>query len=131
MRGMLAKLLGDKGEQTAAKFLKQRGYKIIAKQYKNQFGEIDLVCRHEGVLVFVEVKTRRSSKSGRPEEAVDAHKQRQITRTALAYLKKNGLLESPARFDVVSIVWAEEGNDPEIRLFQNAFEPVGEWQMYS
>jgi len=131
MRGMLAKLLGDRGEQTAAKFLKKRGYKIIAKQFKNQFGEIDIICRHDGVIVFVEVKTRRSSKSGRPEEAVDTHKQRQITRTALAYLKKNRLLESPARFDVVSIVWADKGDEPEITLFQNAFEPVGQWQMYS
>ncbi|MBM80221.1 MAG: YraN family protein [Planctomycetaceae bacterium] len=128
---MLAKLLGDRGEQTAARHLKKLGYKILARQYRNAHGEIDLICRHNGVIVFVEVKTRRSTKQGRPEDAVDQRKQRKLTRTALAFLKQENALDNAARFDVVSILWPEDSKEPDIKLYQNAFEPVGNWQMYS
>jgi putative endonuclease len=81
--------------------------------------------------VIVEVKTRRSDAAGQPHEAVDAYKQAQLTRLALAFLKQHGLLEHPARFDVVSIVWEGAAAEPRIVHYRNAFEPPGRGQMFS
>ena len=94
-------------------------------------GEIDLIALDGDCVVFVEVKTRRSSDAGRPVEAVDYHKQLKLTRLALAYLKRHNLLEHRARFDVVSIVWSDGTRHPEIVHYKNAFEPIGRGQMFS
>ena len=83
------------------------------------------------IVVFIEVKTRKSLDAGHPADAVDADKQRRLTRLALAYLKRHDLLENPARFDVISVVWREGKAKPLIEHFENAFEPVGQWQMFS
>lgn len=131
MRGWLARLLGNKGERQAARFLRRLGYRIVARQHKNQFGEIDLIALDGDCVVFVEVKTRRSTAAGHPAEAVDSAKQRQLTRLALVWLKQQGLLEHRARFDVVAILWPEDAGRPEIEHYRNAFEPVGSGQMYS
>ena len=108
------------GEQAAAGFLRANGYKIIARNYKNKFGEIDIVAREKDTWVFVEVKARRSESFGPPEAAVDKFKQGQISRAALMFLKENKLLEEKARFDVVSLRYA--GQLPRINLIKNAFE---------
>jgi putative endonuclease len=129
--GWLAGWLGDEGEKLAARYLRRIGYKIIARRYRTVLGEIDLIARDGRFLVFVEVKTRRSSASGLPVEAVDLSKQRQLTRLALAYLKQHRLLEWPARFDVVSILWDGTGAPPEIVHYQNAFEPPGRGQLFA
>jgi len=112
--------LAQSGEEAAAGFLKASGYKIIARNYKNKFGEIDIIAREKETWVFVEVKTRRSENFGVPEEAVHGFKQRQISKAALMFLKENRLLEEKARFDVVSVRYADER--PEIKLIKNAFE---------
>jgi putative endonuclease len=129
--GWLAGWLGNAGEREAARFLKRAGYQVIARRYRTALGEIDLVARDGAWIVFVEVKTRRSPDTGPPFEAVDRRKQAQLTKLALAFLKRHGWLESPARFDVVSIVWPEGSRTPEITHFRNAFEAVGEGQMFS
>lgn len=131
MRGWLAKLLGDAGERKATRYLRRKGYRIIARQYSNHIGEIDLIALDGETIVFVEVKTRRSDSAGRPEEAVTQSKQAKLTRTALVYLKKNGLLEQRARFDVVAIIWAPESRSPEIRHIRNAFTPTESGQMFA
>ena len=131
MKNLFRKLLGDRGERAAVKFLKSLGYKILAKQYRNDFGEIDIIAQHEGASIFVEVKTRTSTNDGLPFEAVDRRKQEKLTRTALAWLKKHGRLEQRARFDIVSIVWPDEAGDPQLTHYPNAFEPTGKWQMFS
>jgi len=113
------------GEQAAAGFLKANGYKIIARNYKNKFGEIDIVAREKDTWVFVEVKARRSESFGSPEAAVDKFKQGQISRAALMFLKENKLLEEKARFDVVSLRYA--GQLPRINLIKNAFELDGRY----
>ena len=127
----LAGWLGNEGERLAARYLRRQGFRILARRYRTAQGEIDLVAREGTAIVFIEVKTRRSELAGRPHEAVDAHKQSQLTRLALAFLKRFRLLEQPARFDVVSIVWEGAGNPPQIVHYRNAFEPPGRGQMYS
>lgn len=112
--------LGQHGETLAVKHLRRMGYKIIARNYRTRQGEIDIVARHKGVLVFVEVKTRRSEKYGHPKSAVTAAKQRQISMVALAYLKKHDAMQQPARFDVVTILAPEQ--NPKIDVITNAFE---------
>ncbi len=131
MKRFLDKLLGDKGERAAARFLKGLGFKILAKQYRDQRGEIDIIAQDGSQIVFVEVKTRQSTDKGQPYDAVDIHKQRKLTTLALAWLKKHKRLEQSARFDVVSIVWPDDNQEPQIQHFINAFEATGFGQFYS
>lgn len=129
--GWLAGWLGNEGERLAARFLRRQGYRILARRYRTALGEIDLIARDGPCIVFVEVKTRRSASAGQPHEAVHASKQAQLTRLALAFLKRQGLLEHPARFDVVSIVWEGAGGRPQVVHYKNAFEPPGRGQLFS
>jgi putative endonuclease len=122
--------LGAAGERFAAEFLKRLGYQIIATGHRQRLGEIDIVAVDRDCVVFVEVKTWRSSRQVDPSVAVDLAKQGKLTRTALAYLKRHRLLEQPARFDVVTVVWRSDGEEPVIRHFKHAFEAVGVGQMF-
>jgi putative endonuclease len=119
------KPLADRGEQAAARYLKRLGYHIIARRDRSALGEIDLVAVDGRTVVFVEVKTRESADAGDPSEAVDAAKQRRLTRLGLAYLKRHRLLECPARFDVVAVLWPAGQRRPTIEHFKNAFEATG------
>jgi putative endonuclease len=129
--GWLKKLLGDRGERTAARYLRRQGFKILARQYSNRFGEVDLIALDGDWVVFVEVKTRQNAAAGLPVEAVTPEKQSRLTRAALAFLKARGLLEARARFDVVAVMWPANSKRPEIEHYRNAFPPVGSGQMYS
>ena len=123
--------LGYLGERAAEKYLRRKGYKIVARGLRLRGGELDLVAVDGRTVVFVEVKTRRSIEHGLPVEAVDIHKQKRLTRGALYYLKRHGLLEYSSRFDVIGVLWPESAKRPEIEHFQNAFEAVGIEGMYS
>jgi len=125
------KTLGQRGEAAAARYLKRRGYKILARGDRLQPGELDLVAADRETIVFIEVKTRQTHKAGHPADAVDAKKQRRLTRLAVTFLKRHGLLEHPARFDVVAITWPANRWFPTIEHFKNAFDAVGEWEFYS
>lgn len=94
---------GQQGEHIAARALRRAGYKILVRNYTTRWGEIDLVCRHQNTLVFVEVKTRDASALERPASAVNASKRRRLIRTAYAYLQELGDFAIPSRFDVVEI----------------------------
>jgi putative endonuclease len=131
MAGFLRKLLGNRGERAAIRFLRKQGYRILHRQYRNRIGEIDIVAKDGNGIVFVEVKTRTSVAAGNPVEAVTLSKQKQLTKLALSYLKRYGLLEHAARFDVIAIVWPKDAAKPEITHYCNAFEPVGSGQMFS
>ncbi len=123
--------LGRRGEQAAERYLKRRGYKVLARSNRLRPGELDLVMLDCGTIVFVEVKTRQSQEAGHPAEAVDEKKQRRLTRLAVTFLKRHRLLEYPARFDVVAITWPGGRGRPQIEHFPNAFEAVGQWEFYS
>jgi putative endonuclease len=121
------RLLGDRGERAAARFLRRRGLRVLLRGYRTRFGEIDLIARDGETLVFVEVKARRQ---GVPAEAVTAEKQRRITLAALQFLRKHRLLDVRSRFDIVAIVWPDERGQPQIEHIPNAFEAVGRGQMF-
>jgi putative endonuclease len=123
--------LGRRGEEAAARYLRRLGYVIVARGHRDNIGEIDLVAVDGRTLVFVEVKTRTSQDAGHPADAVDAEKQRRLTRLALSYMKRHDLLEIRARFDVIAVTWPDKGQKPTIEHFQNAFEAVGFAGMYS
>lgn len=129
-QGWLRKVFGDRGERVAARFLRRKGWRILARQSRSRIGELDLVALDGQTVVFVEVKTRRSHAKGHPTEAVNYTKQRQLTRAALAWLKRRNLLDHRSRFDVIAITWQESAT-PVIEHYPNAFEPTGEGQMYS
>lgn len=122
--------LGYRGERAAERFLKRKRYIIVGRQVRHTFGEIDLIAVDGRTVVFVEVKTRQTDQLGHPAEAVDPKKQARITRAASAYLKRNHLLDCSVRFDVVTIVWPAKSKKPMIEHFENAFEPVGKYQLF-
>ncbi len=122
--------LGQRGERAAERFLLKQGMVIVARGFHDRFGEVDLIAVDDKTIVFVEVKTRSGDRAGKPAEAVDETKQKHLTRTAYGYLKWNRLTACRARFDVVAITWPTEKMDPEIVHFANAFEPVGQFQMF-
>jgi putative endonuclease len=95
--------LGNTGEDLACRELERRGYAILARRYRTRFGEIDIVSDDHGVVVFVEVKARRSKRYGSAAEAIPFWKRRRIGAMALDYLAWTNGLERPCRFDVVAI----------------------------
>lgn len=111
---------GKEAESAAVRFLKEQGYKVIKRNYKSKFSEIDIVAEDKGVICFVEVKARHSNMFGEPCEAISKHKQRQISKTAICYLKENSAFQRPARFDVVTLLYTKDL--PEIDLIKDAFE---------
>lgn len=113
------KLLGKSGEDRAARFLARQGYRILERNYRAPFGEIDLIALHRGELVFVEVKTRTSDVYGAPELAVNPRKQQRMIKAALGYIKNKKLHQVSCRFDVVAI---DTSKEKEIELIENAFE---------
>jgi putative endonuclease len=112
--------LGDRGENVAAKHLRNQGYKIIVRNFRCDMGEIDIIARDGKTLVFCEVKTRQMDEPT-PEEQVNNFKQHQITKAAKYYLARYGVPQPPARFDIVAIVWPQ-GCQPQIRHTTDAFE---------
>jgi putative endonuclease len=111
---------GKTGEGIASGFLTQNGYQILDVNYRCPIGEIDIVARERDELVFVEVKTRKSSAMGYPEQAVGTAKQKKMSQLALWYLRDKKVGDAPVRFDVVAILLLPSGND--IRLIRNAFD---------
>jgi len=113
--------LGKWGERAAARHLRASGYRVLYRNFRARGGgEVDLVCRdrRESALVFVEVKTRRSERFGRPVEAVDEAKRRLITKGAMAWLRLLDNPDVPFRFDVVEVL----AEDPvKIEIVRSAF----------
>lgn len=108
---------GMRYEEYAAACLEQQGYQILDRNYSCKLGEIDIVAKDGGYLVFVEVKYRSGLQGGMPEEAVDYRKQKKISQVALYYCMKHGYAEdTPCRFDVVAVLRKE------VHLIKNAFE---------
>lgn len=100
-------ITGNSGEDLACGYLKRNGYKILDRNYRNDIGEIDIIAKHKGVIVFVEVKCRTSDYFGMPKEAVGLYKQNKIRKVALGYLKHKRLGEPAIRFDVIEVLGGE------------------------
>jgi putative endonuclease len=111
--------LGRDGENIAAEFLLKKGYRILEKNFRTVFGEIDIIAQDSGIVVFIEVKARTDIFFGYPFEAVNPKKIEKIRKTALCFLKKIKKAV-PARFDVLSIHF--ENGKAKIEHIKDAFE---------
>ncbi|NLV20992.1 MAG: YraN family protein [Syntrophomonadaceae bacterium] len=111
--------LGRQGEEIAAAYLQQQGYEILARNYRCRYGELDIICKKNNIIVFVEVKTRRSDLFGSPEEAITRTKIQHIKKVALLYLAENKTSCREIRFDVVTILM--KADRPEINHIEAAF----------
>ena len=118
-----AAALGREGERKVAEYLRQKGYIIVKTNFRDRFGEIDIIAENNNELVFVEVKTRTENSLVSGLEAVDTHKQQRLYKTAMSFLQRiNG--EYEPRFDVaeVTVVHKEDGKlSWRLKYIKNAF----------
>jgi len=115
--GIFSRFIGADGENQATLYLKKEHYKILERNYKVYYGEVDIIAQKGDLLVFVEVKKRKNDKLGKPEEYVSDFKRKKILFAAKNYMFYNNLVDANCRFDVISILGEE------ITHIQNAFEP--------
>lgn len=117
--------LGQIGEAIAARWLRRRGWRIVAERFRSGHRDLDLIVERDGTVAFVEVKTRHRSGFGDPVEAVSWRKRRELIRSAMVWADRFGPPGASYRFDVVGIVVA--GRDAKIRHVENAFSlsPTG------
>jgi len=115
------KWIGDYGERASASWLRQRGIRVLARNFKGpKGGEVDIVARHGKLLLFIEVKTRQANTRIRPFDAVTKEKQALIERGANQWLKRIGSRNLPWRFDVIEVL-VENGKKPDINHIKDAF----------
>lgn len=100
--------------------LERRGHRILARRYRTRFGEIDIVSEASGMVVFTEVKARRSNRFGTAAEQIPVWKQRRIAAMALDYLAYSGRLNDDCRFDVVAIDGAGTAGE-HVDVIESAF----------
>ncbi len=122
MRFFSTKQIGDTGEDYAVKYLKKNGYKIISRNYRKKYGEIDIIAEDEEYIVFVEVKTRHENPMTQPVDAVGKHKQQCLIKTASAFLSENET-DKFCRFDVCEVfVKSDSLKLIRINYIENAFD---------
>ena len=117
---------GDRGEREAERYLLRKGWVIVGRGYEDSVGELDIIAVDGPTLVFVEVKTRATHRKGHPAEAVDAEKQKQLSRVGLSFIRRNNLDGVPTRFDIIAITWPPDSR-PVIEHYEHAFEPTLNW----
>lgn len=119
-------ILGIRGEKAAVRFLRKKGFRILAKNLHGTYGEIDVVARRKNLIIFVEVKTRDKLYWGDPMEAVKTHKRQNIIDTARAFIARSKLEHCSFRFDILSIIW-EPNHPPVFEHYENAFDEDGDF----
>lgn len=119
------RLLGDEGEEQAEAYLRRQGFRILGRNVRSPLGELDLIADDEGVLVFVEVKRRRSGAYGGAIEAVDARKRAKLIQLASQYLAQHRLYDRACRFDVV-LIQDDAGTGTAVQHIANAFDVAGD-----
>ncbi len=120
-----SQLLGREAEAAAERFLRRKGYTILGRNVRFGRGELDIVARTGGLLIFVEVKARRTDRYGGVSHAVTAHKERQLIHLAAQYLAHHQLEHHPCRFDVL-LYHAETPDAPVLEHIEHAFEVSGD-----
>lgn len=105
------------------KFLKSKKYIIHTTNYSSRYGEVDIIAEKDGVVAFIEVKTRKNSKFGRPSEFVSPAKQQRIISAAQYYVYNNGITEK-LRFDVIEVLTGNDDDNPRyyVNHIKDAFE---------
>lgn len=112
---------GSYAEGLVIKFLQEQGYKILQKNYRCKFGEIDIIAKHQEFLVFIEVKARTSCKFGLPQDSINYHKQQKIRNVSQVYLSVHNLHQKPIRYDVVALLFNKQYELEKIEVIKNAF----------
>lgn len=118
-----SRLRGDKGEEAAARFLRERGFTVLERNWRFRQWELDIVCRDGDTLVFVEVKTRKIGGMGIPADALDHGKRTRLVKAASHYLSRNDAWDEPCRFDFVAVV--DCGTTMNVEHVENAFDLTG------
>lgn len=113
--------LGRAGEKQAERYLRRQGHRIVTRNYRCPLGEIDLISLDDRTVVFVEVKTRTGREHADPQDAVNAAKQRRMTRAARYFIQQTGSHDRACRFDVIAIT-ADNG-EMHIEHIPDAFAP--------
>ena len=121
-KGDPRRALGRRGESLAAHHLKGLGYSILERNFRTSLGEIDLIAREGDLLIFVEVKTKKTGSFTPPELSVDRRKQKKLATLAQEYLAREGEKKWDARFDVVAVT-LPTGGKPQISHIPDAFRP--------
>lgn len=111
--------LGKYGERLAKKFLKKKGFKILERNYRTKFGEIDIIARDGSQLVFIEVKTRSSQSFGSPQEALTLWKLERLRRAVQIYCIQKNIQKHGVRMDAVSVEIGQSRSDIKITHFRN------------
>jgi putative endonuclease len=111
--------LGRVGEAVAARWLRRRGWRVMAQRFRSGRRDVDLIVERDGTVAFVEVKTRRDAAFGDPIEAVSWRKQRELIRSAKVWADRFGPPGACYRFDVVGVIVI--GRDARVRHIENAF----------
>ncbi len=112
--------LGQAAEEAACGFLRAHGYRILSRNYVSPCGEIDIICRHQDCIVFVEVKSLSYGIAADPEDHINSTKQQRLRRAANAWLSAHRQPEMACRFDAISVLMPKDGA-PTIRHFEDAF----------
>ncbi len=107
------------GEDAAANFLLKKGYKIIERNFRKGYGEIDIIALKNGILIFVEVKTRSTDSFGTPFESITSWKLKSLVKTALFYKNLHPSLPQSLRIDAVSVRLSNNNNVEEIEILEN------------
>ena len=115
--------IGRKGENIAADYLTNKGYRLLEQNYHTRYGELDLVMSHGGMIVFVEVKTRTSRTFGAPETSITPTKLEHLINAGLLWLQEHPEAPDDWRIDVVSIFLSRQTNSPEIQHFRQKSKP--------
>lgn len=111
--------VGAWGEDTAARYLEDKGYKIVTRHFTHRIGEIDIVAAKGGRIIFVEVKTRTNSRFGAPEDAIGWSKQEKLRRTANVYMLQHRLNNTPYQIDSVAVMRDMLTSETTIRHLEN------------
>jgi len=113
------KRVGNKGESIAEDYLKQKGYKIIHRNYRCRFGEIDIIAKDDDTIVFTEVRTKQNDNFGSPQDSITSTKIDKIAKTALSFIQEKKLTGYSYRFDFIAVKFSQ--GRPNIEHIENAF----------
>ncbi|MDR0469205.1 MAG: YraN family protein [Peptococcaceae bacterium] len=115
------KALGKQSEDMGTAWLISKGMRVLERNYRCRIGEIDLIGQMDDTLVIVEIRSRSSDSRGTPVESVTHSKRQKLRKIAAWYLAQKGREDSPCRFDVLGILYSDDGGSPQIEWITNAF----------
>jgi len=122
---MNSKELGNLGEKIAQDYLRKKGYRILDVNFKRKWGEIDIVAKKRGEVIFVEVKTISQKEEFSPEDEINWKKKKQLRKMAQIYLSENKIpLNRPYQIDIMAVEISPDFKKAKIRHYKNAIEDI-------